>query len=491
MNYNLILKIKVVILFFLIVIISASPLLPRNVTNMEINYWVTDALHNDERVAGSKISVATKNNIVTLSGDVDNIAAKRYAVLEAKKIRGVSGVIDKIAVMSIHRSDIDMRKAVGHRLVNSAFIESENIKISCRKGKVTLSGSVASWAEREEGGLLAAEVKGVKEVNNALIINWKEKRSDRQIENDVTAALEWDVYLCGMPIIVTVFDGIVTLEGVVGGLYEKELATRDALWVSHVREVKNLLRVGPLKKEGSRQKKVQPSDISIKKALKALFNQDTRIYSCDIRETVSNGHVILEGSIRNFNNKRIAEQDAHNIWGVREVTNNLKIYSEKSGDEYVRDDIYANFRTDYLLENFDVAVKVKDSIVTLSGEVHTLFQKYHAEDVAARIRGVKNVVNRITISETGSKKYNDTTVARIIRERIRWNSITCPVFGNIMATVKNGTATLIGDVNVRSERIEAGRIAFRTEGISRVDNKLTVQGYKSPSDEWCYKFPHE
>ena len=63
---------------------------------------------------------------------------------------------------------------------------------------------------------MASEVGGVKEVKNNIFTKWSSTRSDLEIKNDAVAAIGRDVYLTGLPITVTVQDGIVSLSGSVG-----------------------------------------------------------------------------------------------------------------------------------------------------------------------------------------------------------------------------------------------------------------------------------
>ena len=105
----------------------------------------------DPRVNGSEIIATTASGIVTLSGSVDNLAAKTYAVAEAKKINGVLGVIDKLTVTPSFRWDTDISNAVRRRILNSAVIKSQGLIVTCKDGVVTLSGTVASYRGRAAG----------------------------------------------------------------------------------------------------------------------------------------------------------------------------------------------------------------------------------------------------------------------------------------------------------------------------------------------------
>ena len=106
---------KIAFLFALLlsVIIAAPAFAADKVADIDITYWVKDALRYDARVDASEITAKTKKGIFTLTGNVDNLAAKKYADLEAKKINGVLGVVNKIGVAPVWHSDSDIRNAVG------------------------------------------------------------------------------------------------------------------------------------------------------------------------------------------------------------------------------------------------------------------------------------------------------------------------------------------------------------------------------------------
>ena len=218
--------------YALVALISTflSPQLVRAaVPDDDINYNVKDALRVDPRVNAAEIIATTANGIVTLSGSVDNLGAKTYAVREAKKINGVLGVIDKLTVTPSLRWDTDISNAVRRRILNSAVIKSQGIVVMCKDGVVTLSGTVGSYSEEQQAGLLASEVRGVKEVKNNIVTKWSSTRDDFEIKNDAVAAIGRDAYLVGMPITITVHDGIVSLSGSVGNAYEKERVRRRAV----------------------------------------------------------------------------------------------------------------------------------------------------------------------------------------------------------------------------------------------------------------------
>ena len=117
--------------------------------------------------------------------------------------------------------------------------------------------------------------------------------------------------------------------------------------------------------------------------------------------------------------------------------------------------------------------------------------------VVARLRrclprsGVKAVINNITVSEAnytnGTNWKNDADLVKSIKSRLRSDWGTWWALNKINVTVRNGVATLEGNVGTWTVRQEAGDLALHTIGISEVDNRLTVEGVAYPWDEHHYK----
>ena len=205
-----------------------------------ITLWVKEALHEDPRIDASEVNVEIDSGVVTLTGIVKNLAAKKYAGLESKKIQGVRSVINEIVVWAKPRPDSDITKDILRKFVNIADVNYQGISVEVFDGQVTLKGQVTSWSEQKEAELLATEVRGVKSVANNLHVLHQAKRTDDEIQKDVIATIDRDVYLSGLPIGVSVQKGIVTLKGSVANAYQKERAWSHCLLVENVKNVKNL-----------------------------------------------------------------------------------------------------------------------------------------------------------------------------------------------------------------------------------------------------------
>lgn len=471
-----------VIVILLVSLTAAPSFADEPLADVDISYWVRDSLRIDPRVDASEIGVTSERGIVTLSGNVDNLAAKQYANLEAKKINGVLGVINKITVTPIRRPDTDIKHAVKRRILGSAAITSEGIKVTSKNGWVTLTGEVTDWGEVQQAGLLASEVRGVKKVTNDLVSVWQAKRGDQAIKNDAIAAFQRDLYLNSLPITVAVKDSVITLSGTVGSVFESDRAIQKVRWISNIKGVVSDFKIEGWENRGARKKTVWPSDDALKRAIKDELNQDPRVAAADVIVRSSLGTITLDGTVNSYYQKRVAEQDAHNVVGVAYVTNNLLVTATRRSDWQIQNDIAFNFIEDYTLEGFHLTNKVKGGVVTLTGEVYNWFEKYHAEDVAAGVLGVKRVINRIAVYQVSLK--SDQALARDITGSLKWNWTTWPVRNDIKVSVSNGVATLKGNVDNWSERQEADRVTLRTDGIWAVDNQLTVKGYDYQWDEW-------
>ncbi|MCA9156743.1 MAG: BON domain-containing protein [Planctomycetales bacterium] len=455
----------------------------------ETTTWVKDALKHDQRIHASQLDVVTHDGIVTLTGHVPTIAAQRYAVQEAEKIKGVTGVTDELQVDVEKLEDIDIVHDVQQRLEHNATIETKHLHVTCLDGQVTLDGEVADYAEEQEAGLVASEVRGVRGVNNYLISKYSGKHSDDQIERDVWAALNRDVYLSGLPFNVNVKDGEVTLTGKVGNAYEKSRASDEIHQIEQVKAVNNRLAVDPSLGNGVRTGHTWPSEEALQASLKEDLDHDSRIDAADITVDVEYGHAVLDGSVTTNREKRIAEQDAYDIVGVTSVANHLTINAPLCDDHLLDTLIESELRSDAMLHRFDLGIHSAAGTVTITGKVDTVYEKTHAEDVVGHVRGVRSIDNRISVSE--AKRLSDAELKAAIQSRLKHNRETSFCGDDIRVEVLNGVAVLSGSVDLAIERYQAERVAFHTAGIWKVENRLVIEGVDYPWEEWQQEIPKD
>ena len=439
----------------------------------KISFWVRDALREDRRVSASDIKATTQSGIVRLTGRVNNLSSKKYAILEVEKIVGVRAVIDKMIVSGRSRSDADITQDILRRFLNDADIEHHGIWVKVKAGEVTLSGRVDSWAKGREAELIATEVRGVRSVKNELQISYKTERADDEIRTDVIAKLKRDVYLEGLPVKVSVENGFVSLKGSVANAYQADRATDDCLLVDNVRNVKNFVEVGGMMDEGIRSKAPFFSNDDLRKNVRDELYQDLRVVDpSEIDVDAVDGHVTLRGTVPTYYQKRLASKDAQDVVGVVWVSNLLTVSTEWRENEAVRDDVQFELSADATLSGLNIIIRVKDGIVTLYGDVNTQYEKEHATDVASLVLGVRDVINKIRVNSI--TRYSDEALEARIENRLLSNWETRRVVDRIKVNVKDGMVTIAGDVNNWAEYKEAARLASLTDGTRGVINRLRV-----------------
>ncbi len=458
-----------------------------------ITRFVNEALAADPRIAPGDVAASTTDGIVTLAGQVGNLAEKHYADLEAKKIRGVRGVIDRIKVKQSHRHDEDIRLLICRRIISSAVMSSQNIGVQVKNGQVQLTGTVNSYIEKEEAAVLATEVRGVTAVDNQIAVAYRPDRPDDQIRQDILARLNLDVYLVDAPITVAVTDGVVTLDGLVSSPYQIDRAFIDAYTIRNVVDVKNELAVTW---KGDRNRPGRPgrlSDTALSRTIRDQLALDLRIEQpWDIHVQTDNGHVQLTGSVGTYHQRFLAGQDVRNIVGVAWVSNDIQVKAVPRSDKALQADARFNIDTDYALFGDIIKVFVRNGTAMLTGTVQSYFQKTQAESDVARITGIVDVVDALDVNP--HPKVSDAALKEQIRLRLTANWATWPVLDAITIEVRNNRVILTGQVHTWTQRREAGRIAVLTKGTLAVDNRLTVLGddydwakwYGTRSDAFVY-----
>jgi len=120
-----------------------------------------------------------------------------------------------------------------------------------------------------------------------------------------------------------------------------------------------------------------------------------------------------------------------------------------------------------------IGVAVKDGIVTLSGRVDSYWEKVAAEEAAARVSGVKAVVNELEIRLPISSERTDEDIARAAVNRLEW-TISVPK-DHIKVKVSKGWITLEGEVDWPFQKKAAEEAVRDLVGIKGVINHIVVK----------------
>ena len=213
--------------------------------------------------------------------------------------------------------------------------------------------------------------------------------TDRELQEHVQNALDWEPSIDAADIGVSVENGVVTLRGDVRSFSEKAAAERAALAVYGVKAVANDVNVRL--RDGHAR-----TDTDIAQAAVSALRWNTRVPDEKITASVSNGWVTLKGHVDWEYQRAAAGNAVRDLMGVRGVSNSISVEPHVSAVD-VKSKIEAALKRSAEVDARRINVAVADSQVILSGNVHSWFERDEARRAAWAAPGVKAVDDRIAV----------------------------------------------------------------------------------------------
>lgn len=213
-------------------------------------------------------------------------------------------------------TDVELRQTVSDALEFEPSINAAHVGVAAKDGVVTLSGHVATYAEKLKAEEVVMGVRGVKAIAEEIEVRpaGTHATADDEIARRVLEVLRWNTTVPDDRVKVTVQNGWVTLTGSVEWNYQRESASRALQGLAGVRGVANTIRIAP---------KASPADLRnrIEQALKRQAELD----ALGIAVELADGSVTLRGKVHSLSERRVAEQAVWAAPGVREVRDNLSV----------------------------------------------------------------------------------------------------------------------------------------------------------------------
>ena len=139
-------------------------------TDTDIAQAAESALKWDIAVPSNKIKVSVERGFVTLDGEVDWKFQKSAADRAVRHLTGVTGMNNFITIKPKVAPE-KVTEKIEAALKRNAILDAEQITVQADGSKVTLSGTVHSWAELDAAVDAAWAAPGVSEVENQLAVS--------------------------------------------------------------------------------------------------------------------------------------------------------------------------------------------------------------------------------------------------------------------------------------------------------------------------------
>lgn len=214
------------------------------------------------------------------------------------------------------------------------------------------------------------------------------KTGAQTLRDDVLAELEADPRVNSERVGVIAEEGLVTLTGTVPAFAQKWAAEEAVKRVKGVRAVVEDLKVD-LPATHVRD------DADIARTVSSALYWDT-LLPASIQIVVNDGYVSLGGEVEWNYQREEAEDVVRRIAGVRGISNLIHIRQAVSAKN-IRDEIDGVFKRDAHVDAEAVSVTVNGSKVTLTGKVHSWYERNEASRAAWSIRGVTAVDNQLAV----------------------------------------------------------------------------------------------
>jgi osmotically-inducible protein OsmY len=149
-------------------------------------------------------------------------------------------------------------------------------------------------------------------------------------------------------------------------------------------------------------------------------------------------------------------------------------------DVEIERDVKEELRWDPDLDATDIAVSVRNGVVTLTGFVKSFTHKLEAEAAAKRVAGVAGVANDLEVRLPAVDQRPDPEIARDAVAAIKSQ---LPISAEkIKVVVKNGWVTLEGEAEWQYQRTTAEAAVRKIKGVKGITDAIQLKPRATPSE---------
>jgi len=140
-------------------------------------------------------------------------------------------------------------------------------------------------------------------------------------------------------------------------------------------------------------------------------------------------------------------------------------------DDDLRLDVAAELSWDPRLDSKAIAVSVDDGAVTLRGTVASFREKREAGKAVARVYGVTDVSNELTVQMLNGSRRGDADLRGDVLQALMLDGLVPRTVG---ARARDGIVTLTGTAQWQYQRDETEFLAASVPGVSGIQNQIAL-----------------
>jgi osmotically-inducible protein OsmY len=141
-------------------------------SDTDIAHAAVNALRWDIQVPDDRIKAAVEDGWIDLQGDVEWQYQKWAAEGAVRNLTGVKGVTNLITVKPKKASAFEVGQKIKDSMRRHAERDADRITIEAKDGRVTLRGTVSSFAERQDAERAAWQAPGVTNVDDMIAVTY-------------------------------------------------------------------------------------------------------------------------------------------------------------------------------------------------------------------------------------------------------------------------------------------------------------------------------
>jgi osmotically-inducible protein OsmY len=160
----------------------------------------------------SGLRVSCRDGVVYLGGPIDGLWRRSLVEQLVGRVPGVRGVVTEgLFVPPTGMPDAAVARAVRRLMRAMPSVAEESLSVAVESGVVSLAGNISSHRELEDLLRAVSDVRGVRDIENLVVISPRQRIDDRNAASRLQGAIAR--LFPGREVTVKVFGGVVVIRG--------------------------------------------------------------------------------------------------------------------------------------------------------------------------------------------------------------------------------------------------------------------------------------